>query len=294
MSKKTPKRRAQPRPTEKARTTPAPQTAAPPNRRRTSLVAAAIGGVALSVLLIAAAAVYLSNRPAGEALPSGGVADASPSSAAAGSSTPTTPPGGPLAEAMVAVLHHDPFVGHVEESTVARSTAGTTTVRLTATAKGDVSGPDVDVHVTATGAGPAVDQDVVAHGGSAWIRPAGGSWTVHPRADVATSIDGLLRTIALIDDPTQLVDVGVETIDGQPLHHLAAATSIVYQSADAEGSYHDFDVWVTDKGVPVLAKASFTADQGTNALVGNVDIRYSDIGGPITIKPPAGAPTLKP
>ncbi len=274
-----------------------------PNRSRTALIAAAIGGVALAVLLVAGAAVFLSTQGSG-ATP-GPVAGASPSppvsspGTSAPDASPTTAPGGPIAEKMVAILHHDPFQSHIQESTVARSTtaspsAGVTTLRLTATAEGDVSGPDVDLHVTGTGNGPAVDRQVVAVGDAAWIRPAGAAWAVHPRSEVASSIDGLLKTIALIDDPTQLVDLGVETVEGQALHHLTAATSIVYRSADAEGSYHTFDVWVTAEGVPVIAKASFDANQGTNQLVGNVDIHYSKVGGPITIEPPAGAPTLKP
>ena len=146
---------------------------------------------------------------------------------------------------------------------------------ITAKASGDISGSDVSLHVTGTGAGPAVDQEVVAVGGTAWIRPAGGDWAAHPRAEAASAIDGVIKAIRLIDDPTQLVDAGVETVDGRPLHHLAAATTIVYRSGDGDGSYDSFDVWVTDTGVPVIAKASFSAQQGANALVGNTDVHYT-------------------
>jgi len=105
----------------------------------------------------------------------------------------------------------------------------------------------------------------------------------------------LLSTIRLLDDPHQLVDTGVELVDGQALHHLTAVGFIAYRSPDgADGSYDNFDVWVTDSGIPVIAKASFSASQGTNAIVGNTDIRYTRVGGPIAIAPPVGAPTLKP
>lgn len=208
----------------------------------------------------------------------------------------STAPGGKLAEALVAALHHDPFLAHIVESTVARSTAGTNTVTITAKASGDVSGKDVSLHVSGTGAGPAVDQDLVSIGGTTWIRRGSATtWEVHPRASAASAIDGLLSTIRLLDDPNQLVDTGAELVDGQALHHLTAVGFIAYRSPDgAAGSYDNFDVWVTDAGIPVIAKASFSASQGTNAIVGNTDIRYSGVGGPIAIVPPVGAPTLKP
>jgi hypothetical protein len=249
----------------------------------------AIGAVAIAALGSNRAGAPTAS-PSGQAV----VPSVTPPSAASG--TPTAAPGGELAAAMVAALHADPFVGHVDESIVARSTAGTTTVTVTAKATGDISGRDVAIHATGTGAGPAVDREIVSVGDTAWIRAKGEtSWTVHPRSDVAASIDGLRTTIQLIDDPNQLVDSGVELIDGQALHHLTAFGRIAYRSEEgAEGAYDSFDVWVTDAGLPILAKASFSAAQGTNAIVGNTDIRYSRIGTAITIVPPAGAPTAAP
>ena len=201
--------------------------------------------------------------------------------------------GGALAEKLVAALHADPFRAHIDETTVARSTAGTVTVTLTAKAIGDVSGKDVALRVTSTGAGTPVDQEVVSLGGTTWIRRTGATtWEVHRRSEASASIDGLLTTIRLLDDPSELADAGTDTVDGRSLRHLTAVGSIAYRSPDgADGAYDRLDVWTTDAGIPVLVKGSFSASQGTNALVGNVTIRYSDVGQPVTINPPSGAPT---
>lgn len=201
--------------------------------------------------------------------------------------------GGPLAEKLVAALHADPFRAHIDETTLARSTAGTVTVRLTARAVGDVSGKDVALRVTSTGAGAPVDREVVSLGGATWIRDAGAtSWEIHRRSEAARSIDGLLTTIRVIEDPAELADAGMDTIAGRSLHHLTAVGSIAYRSPDgADGAYDRLDVWTTDAGTPVLVRGSFSASQGVNALVGNVTISYSDVGEPVTITPPSGAPS---
>ncbi len=213
----------------------------------------------------------------------------------AGPGAPATP-GGPVAEALIAKLHADPFTAHVEESTVARTTSAALSVTVSAKAVGDISGRDVALQLSGRGAGAPVDQDLVSVGEVVWIRRAGSTtWEVHPRSAAASAIDGLLSTVRLIDDPRQLTDLGIETVDGQQLHHLAAAGSIVYRSADgADGAYDRFEVWATADGTPVLAKGAFSAARGTDAIVGNTDVRYGNFGGPITISPPAGAPTLAP
>lgn len=275
-----------------------PSDGAPGSRsRRPVAIGAGLAGLA-AVLLIGVAVVVLG---AGRPAPSIGrpgsseVAAASPS-ARSGSVVPSTPPGGRIAKALIAMLHRDPFIAHVDESVVARSTAKQITVTITAKAVGDVNGPDVSIRARGTGAGPATDDEIVTVGEAAWVRKTGTSaWTAYPRTAVESSVDGLRRTIQLIDDPNQLVDVGLETLDGQAVHHLTAFGTIAYRSDDgADGAYDAFDVWVTDAGIPVLAKASFSASQGQNSIIGSTDIRYSDVGGPITIRPPAGAPTLAP
>jgi len=258
------------------------------------------GAVALAALLVLAFSAC-SPAPAGTATrgptttgPAAGAA--SPSAPATGSVAPSAAPGGKVAEDLVATLHGDPFIAHIEESILASSRTGSVRITLTAKAVGDVSGRDAAIHATGTGGGPPVDQETVAVGDVAWTRKKGAAtWDVHPRTDVASSLDGLLTTIRLIDDPSQLVDLGVEDLDGASLHHLTAAGSVAYRGlTGVEGSYDTFDVWATDKGVPVLMKATFSEVQGINSITGGTEIRYTKVGGPITIAPPAGAPSRAP
>lgn len=265
---------------------------APPPRRSGRVARALIyTAIAFGAVIVVgtAANVLGGNHPA--ATPSATARSATVEASSRGGSALVG--GGPLATKLVAVLHADPFRAHIEETTVARSTAGNVTVRLTAKAVGDVSGKDVALHVTSTGAGAPVDREVVSLGSATWIRDTGATtWDVHRRSDAAQSIDGLLDTIRLIEDPSELADAGTDTVEGQALHHLTAVGSIAYRSPDgADGAYDRLDVWTTDAGIPVLVQGSFSASEGVNALVGNVTIRYSDVGKPVTITAPSGAPT---
>lgn len=227
-------------------------------------------------------------------------AAASPgASAAAASSAPaasTNAASSKVPEALVAALHADPFKAHIDESIQASSLTGATKVKVTANAVGDISGRDVSIHVTGTGGGPPTDQEIVSVGEDAWIRAKGASsWELHPRIDVGPSLDGLLQTIGLIRDPAELVDTGVETIEGKALHHLIAPMPVTFKSpGGVTGTYESFDIWTMETGVPVLVKATFSAAQDTNSITGSTEIHYSQVGGPITIAPPAGAPTLAP
>lgn len=228
--------------------------------------------------------------------PSGSSATAASSSPSAGLASPSLVPGGKLAEAVFAALHANPFMAHVEESILASTITGGRRLTVTAKAVGDVSGPDAAVHTTGTGNGPATDEEIVAIGDSAWIKPKPTAvWEVHPRSLVAPSLDGLLAAIKPIDDPLELADVGIEDIDGVSLHHLTAVGAVGYQALNGvDGDYNSFDIWTTDSGSPVLVKATFSEFQGVDQITGSTEIRYSKVGGPITITPPSGAPTLAP
>ena len=169
-----------------SRRDPRPAPAAPGRAR--SLAVLGVLGIALAL----GSVVFLSGRASRPTSASGGSpsipAEVSPS--AAGSALVG---GGPLAQKLVAVLHADPFRSHIDETTVARSTAGTVTVNVTAKAVGDVSGQDVALDVTSTGAGDAIDQEVVSLGGTTWIRRTGATtWEVHRRSEASGSIYGLL------------------------------------------------------------------------------------------------------
>lgn len=253
-------------------------------------------GAWVALVVVTFAACASSSAPARTATPQ--VAASAAPSAGAASVAPAASTGSAskVVEALIAALHVNPFQAHIDESILASSLTGATKVQVTAKAVGDISGGDVALHITGTGGGPATDQEIVSVGEEAWIRAKGAStWELHPRTDVGPSLDGLLQTIRLIRDPAQLVDTGVEQVDGKSLHHLLAPMAVPYQSPDGiDGTYESFEIWTTDAGSPVLVKATFTAAQDTNSITGSTEIHYSQVGGPITITPPAGAPTLAP
>lgn len=254
----------------------------------------------IAVAALALVIVSACSSPAPSAAPSFPLA--SPSATVAAPSTepsstgPSAATGGKVAEALVAALHANPFIAKFDESVLSSSLTGGTRITLSAKASGDVSGRDVDIHSTTTGGGPATDRRFVSVGDVAWSMAKGdASWTVHRRSDVAASIDQLLATVQIAVEPSLLVDTGVEDLDGQAVHHLTAAGGIPFQlPGGVEGDYATFDVWVTATGTPVLVKATFAQFAGINSITGGVDIRFSKVGGPITIAPPAGAPALAP
>jgi hypothetical protein len=256
-------------------------------------------GVWAALLAFTVAACASSSAPARTTTPQAAASGAAAASAPAASAAPVAsaaPATSGVVDALVTALHADPFKAHIDESIVASSLTGATKVQVTANALGDISGRDVSIHITGTGSGPPADQEIVSVGEDAWIRAKGApTWDLRPRTDVAPSLDGLLQTIRLIKDPAQLVDTGIETLDGTALHHLIAPMAVAYESANGiHGTYDSFDIWTTDTGVPVVVKATFSAAQDTSSITGSTEIHYSQVGGPITIRPPAGAPTLAP
>ena len=266
-----------------------------------------VGGLAAVAALVAVWALVLQPRPthsggptqsavAGASTPASVAPSAAPSGAPGASSGPSIAPGGKVAEALVAALHVDPFVAHVEEAILASTITNGRRLTITANAVGDVSGPDVAIRTTGTGNGPATDEQIVTIGDVAWIRPTKATaWEVHPRSLVAPSLEGLLSTIQPLDDPQVLVDMGVEDLDGVKVHHLTAVGAVAYHSLNGiDGLYDTFDIWATDTGIPVLMKATFSEVQDVNSITGSTEIRYSKVGGPITITAPAGAPSLAP
>jgi hypothetical protein len=265
---------------------------------------AAIGLVAIWALLLAprashsgpATASQVAGASASPAASSGAPGGSGSTSPAGGSVAPSAAPGGKVAEAVIAALHADPFKAHVEESILASTITNGARITITANAVGDVSGKDGAIRTSGTGNGPPTDEQIVTVGDVAWLKPtAAKTWEVHPRSVVAPSLDGLLSTIQPLDDPLQLQDLGVEILDGVSLHHLTAVGAVAYHSLNGiDGVYDNFDIWATADGIPVDMKATFSEIQGIDSITGGTEVRYTKVGGPITITPPAGAPTLAP
>ena len=81
--------------------------------------------------------------------------------------------------------------------------------------------------------------------------------------------------------------VGLETIDGQGLHHLTALPGRVPYTS---GTFDALDLYVLADGTPVLMQGVFTNKAPGVTVVGKTAVKYSDFGGPITIEAPSPAP----
>lgn len=221
--------------------------------------------------------------------PSTGLPSASPApsgSALAGGSVP---------ERVVALLQSDTFVGHVDQVTTGTTVAGSKSNEVKVTLTLDVDGADLSAHLGGTSAGQTIDTDIVIVGRTGYVRSNGGAWKTAPRAAVAGSVASLITALTLVTSAAQLKDLGVETVDGRSLHHLTAASTIPYTtSSGTVGQYDTFEFYVEEDGTPVLFKSSFTGTQRGVTISGTTELRYSKIGGPITIVPPADAPSAKP
>ena len=199
--------------------------------------------------------------------------------------------GGPLVEMAVAKLNADPLVTHFKETATGDSDGKT----VIAVIEGDIDGKDLAYRLSGTSDGKPVDFELILVGDTAWGRQGGGAWAKTPAPEVKRSTDSLVAAIRTVHDPSQLIDLGVQTIEGRDLHHLTAAVEIPYSvSTGAKGRYDDFDIWVQADGTPVLVSTAFSAELGSVKATGTTEIRFSNFGRPITILPPADAPTAKP
>lgn len=216
------------------------------------------------------------------------VADASPEASASALA------GGSVADRMVALLQSDTFVGHVDQVTTGTSVAESTTDEARLTITLDVNGPDLSGHLGGTTAGKTIDTDIVIVGTTAYVRTDRGAWKTAPRAAAASSVVSLITGLTVVSSASQLKDLGIETIDGRSLHHLTAASTIPYTTTSGTvGHYETFEFYVEEDGTPVRFESSFAGTQGTVTISGTTEVRYSKIGGPITIVPPADVPSAK-
>lgn len=250
--------------------------------------------LAATLLVIAACSNAPASSPSPPSAPSvaASVAPSTAVSAPASDAASQTAGGGPLAETVVAKLAKEPLVLHVEQVATVETTVNGTKVSANVTLTGDVKGPDLSLTFAGTSGGQAIDQDLVVVGDTAYVRTGDGPWSTSPRSIVEATLANLIKAIRLVDDPQDLRNVGVETIDGQSLHHLTANGTIPYApSSGGTGQYDIFDMWVLDDGTPVLVKTAFSAtDVAGNKATGTTDFKFSKFGGPIEIAAPSVGP----
>jgi hypothetical protein len=223
----------------------------------------------------------------------GGTTSPTPSEAA----TPTPAPsvdGLALAAAVVAKLRADPFVTHIEQiadATTTETTAdGQTVERPNVQIKSsyDFSGDDMRASMTATSPDSTSQSEMAAVGDTFWTRVNDGEFVVMPRnAETEQALEEMYRTVRITDDPSVLQYVGLETIEGQDLHHLAAAPG---QVPYASGTFDALDLYVLADGTPVLVQGVFTNKAPGVVVVGKTAVKYTSFGGPITIEAPTTTP----
>ena len=221
----------------------------------------------------------------------------SPSVSAEAASIPVASPtaaawtdGAALARAVVAKLQGDPFVAHVEQIADAKTTEttadGKTVERpnVQITASYDFAGEDMRASLTASSPGSTRKSEMAAVGDTFWTREDGGDYVAMARsAEVQQGLDDMLRTVRITDDPTALQYIGLETIDGEELHHIAALPGRVPYSS---GTFDALDIYVRADGTPVLLNGTFTTKAAGVVVVGTTAVAYSRFGGPITIEAP--------
>lgn len=235
-------------------------------------------------------------------MPSVSPAVSAPSSAAPASASPTASPeptadateagaANSIAAALVAALASDPLVTHLEQTASAVTTNGTETASVDVTLVGDISGRDIDIHITASG-DQVLDQELVVAGDSAYAREAGGVWQTGSRSALESTVNGLISNVRLVDDASLLRYVGAEEKDDRPAHHFVAEGLIPYLPASGgSGQYDTFHIWTEADGTPVRFEGTFSAtDSSGNDVTGTLDLAFSQFGGPIEIAAPEDAP----
>jgi hypothetical protein len=222
-----------------------------------------------------------------------------PSAAVVPTPTSTTTPaavtdGDALVRAVVARLQADPFVAHVEQIADAITTetgeddkiVERPNVQLTASY--DFSGDDMRASMTVATTGVSKRSEMAAVGDTYWARDDENDWVAIPRsAEVQRGLDEMYQTVRITDDPSALRYVGLETLDGEQLHHLSALPGRVPY---ASGTFDALDLYVRADGTPVLFNGKFTTKAPGVVVVGTTAVAYSGFGGPILIEPPVPTP----
>ncbi len=162
----------------------------------------------------------------------------------------------------------------------------------------DVAGPDFSGTIQFTDGKTVKSGDVVLVENIGYARLPGKAWVQSPELVPYQSPD----PFGTIDRSQAIYDLGLETRDGQQVHHLRITDWIfgdpaVYLNFES-GTLHvtdtKFDIWVTEAGVPVAAQldADLNAEGFQAELPVTVHTVYtlSNVGGPIVITAPVVSP----
>lgn len=222
--------------------------------------------------------------------PSASHAAAAPSAPAASPTTPISSAelvGHHYVLAVVDAFRRDPLVLHVYQTGQVTTTQGKSSVKATVTMTLDLSGRNLRSHTTIASGGKTTKADLVVVGKSAYARPGSGKWKKAPRNGYEKSVSDIIKAMRLVDDPTALRYVALETIDRRQLYHLAASRPIPYVASNgAIGQYDALDAWIAEDGTPVLVKTRYSAKLGSIVVKGTTEYDFAKFGGPIAIAAP--------
>lgn len=217
-----------------------------------------------------------------------------PSAAIAGSPSASLPPAGlpgpELVRAYVDFWKSAPLVFHAEMIETVTPTPGVSDERYVTT--WDVSGTDLAFVQAHWQGDQATESWRILLGGTAFSRDGGGEWTSSARGLIAPLTARTVLMLSGTDDPAKLRDAGTEMVDGRMLHHLLAADPLTWQIGNDITTLHEFEAWVEDDGTPVMAR--FANPPEANWAGSTCEMRFSEVGGPIVIKPPLGIPAITP
>ena len=238
----------------------------------------------------------------GSVAPSATIAEAT----ATPSPTPTPSPSADTAAAFKSAMSDPGFSasstikGEVEISADSASKAavsGVGTYAITGTE--DISEPDshLTMLVKAPGAQPL--EDIVA-GGRTYTRTGNGPWFVVTPASTATSSQDLASFLRALGS---IQDVGVETKDGQQLHHLTLGAGgslppavLGFTGSAIRNPQVSVEFWAKDDGTPGVMEVKGTWQQVAGSSLADVamtvDFIFSGVGQSVTVNPPATVWTL--
>ena len=198
-------------------------------------------------------------------------------------------------ELAVARMAKDPFVTRIEQTNSQSMTADTGSAEMSGITRGQISGKDLDLTITARSGATDLSSHLILVGDAMYASQGGGPWQVGTRAQGGQVIDQILIIMRWMPPAEQLADLGEETLDGTTVHHLTETQLVMYEDfAGGENTFETFDLWVLPDGTPVLRKATVKGVMGTLVSHGVTETRFSGFGLPFEIRPPKLPPSPEP
>jgi hypothetical protein len=220
---------------------------------------------------------------------------------AAPTPAPATPPPAPTPvpsvdlgpqyiRGLVAAFATDPLVLHAVMSENLVIHEGKDSATLDQSMTLDLSGRDMNAHLTSKQKGKTTTVDLVLVGTSAYVRDGKDPFKKSTRATYTENYMDIVRSLRLVLHASYLSYLGPDAIDGVKLQHLTATRDVPYFTGTGDAAtIQKLDIWVDESGTPSVAKAKFSMIGAYGREVeGTMEMRFTQFDGPITIlAPPA-------